>query len=51
MGWCFERQSGDVLRLDMLAKAADLQIDLELDVHPPSQPQREYEVDDGVLKR
>ena len=51
IGWFFERQSGDVLRFDTLTKAADLQVDLSLDVYPPSQPQSEYEVDEGVLPR
>ena len=48
IGRFFERQSGDVLRFYTLAKAADLQVDLSLDIYPPSEPQSEYEVDDRV---
>ena len=48
-GWCFERQSGDILTYKILAKAGDLKLDLSLDVYPPTQPQNEYEVSDDVL--
>jgi hypothetical protein len=49
VGWFFERQSGDVLSYDLLALAGDLQIDLSLDVYPPTQPQKEYPVHPDVL--
>jgi hypothetical protein len=44
IGWFFERQSGDTLRYETLAKAGDLRVDLSFDVYPPTQPQNEYEI-------
>jgi hypothetical protein len=42
VGWFFDGQSGDVFDYDLLARMADLKIDLSLDVYgpeaPPSQP-------------
>jgi hypothetical protein len=42
VGWFFDGQSGDVLDCDLLARMADLKIDLSLDVYgpeaTPSQP-------------
>ena len=49
VGWFFERQSGEVLAYETLAKAADLKIDLSFDVYPPTQPQNEYEIDGNAL--
>jgi hypothetical protein len=49
IGWFFERQSGDKLTHTILAKCADLQIDLELDVYPPDQPQNVPEVAENLL--
>ena len=49
IGWCFERQSGDVFGYGTLAKAADLKVDLSFDIYPPTQPQNEREVVDVFL--
>jgi hypothetical protein len=35
IGWFFEGQSGDVFSHHLLARLADLNIDLSLDVYPP----------------
>ena len=35
IGWFFEGQSGDVFSHHLLARMADLNIDLSLDVYPP----------------
>jgi len=35
VGWFFERNSGDVFDCDLLARMADLKINLSLDVYPP----------------
>ena len=35
VGWFFDGQSGDVFSCDLLARMADLKIDLSLDVYPP----------------
>jgi Domain of unknown function (DUF4279) len=35
VGWLFEGNSGDVFDCDLLARMADLKIDLSLDVYPP----------------
>ena len=51
IGWFFENQSGDTLTHQCLALAGDLQIDLSLDIYPPEQPQREYEVEDPLPVR
>ena len=43
VGWFFDGNSGDVFDCDLLARMADLKIDLSLDVYgpdaPPSQPE------------
>jgi Domain of unknown function (DUF4279) len=40
VGWYFLGNSGDVFHYDLLARMADLKIDLSLDVYPPDQPQK-----------
>ena len=35
VGWFFDGESGDVFNCDLLARMADLKIDLSLDVYPP----------------
>jgi hypothetical protein len=42
VGWGFARQSGGILPYSLLGLAADLQIDLPLDIYPPTQPQNEH---------
>ena len=49
VGWFFENQSGDTLTHQCLALAGDLWVDLTFDVYPPSQPQKEYEVEEDIL--
>jgi hypothetical protein len=34
VGWFFDRNSGDIFNYDLLARAADLKIDLSFDVYP-----------------
>jgi Domain of unknown function (DUF4279) len=36
VGWFFDGQSGDVFGCDLLARMADLKIDLSLDIYPPA---------------
>ncbi len=50
IGWFFENQSGSVLTHQCLALAGDLQIDLSFDVYPPEQPQREYEIENPLIR-
>jgi hypothetical protein len=40
VGWYFRGNGGDVFCYDLLARMADLKIDLSLDVYPPDQPQK-----------
>jgi Domain of unknown function (DUF4279) len=35
VGWFFNRQSGDTFDCDLMARMADLKIDLSFDVYPP----------------
>jgi hypothetical protein len=39
VGWFFEGNSGDIFKCGVLARMADLGIDLSLDIYPPDQPQ------------
>ncbi|MDE2183351.1 MAG: hypothetical protein KGJ78_10050 [Alphaproteobacteria bacterium] len=39
--WFFLGNSGDVFDCDLLARMADLKIDLSLDIYPPDQPQND----------
>lgn len=49
IGWFFNGQSGGLFGNKTLALAGDLQIDVSLDVYPPSQPQHEDAIADDVL--
>jgi hypothetical protein len=40
IGWFFLGNSGDVLDCDLLARLAELRIDLSFDIYPPDQPQK-----------
>jgi hypothetical protein len=42
VGWFFEGNSGDQFDAALLAKLADLQIGLALDIYPPDQPQNDF---------
>jgi hypothetical protein len=47
-GWFFEKQSGSVFPYSTLTLAGDLQIDLALDIYPPTQPQNEYDISEST---
>jgi hypothetical protein len=38
VGWFFDGQSGDLLNCDLLARIAELKLDLLLDVYPSDSP-------------